>query len=105
MAIVDPEDRDADLGRLLEFFEDADEPVRGEERLDERLAMALEGIDYDVQSPSLSVAAVLIMHLWRHPLEIEQHPSKLLQVAARAEWKGEPPTLVEEWLAQRGVEA
>jgi hypothetical protein len=103
ISIADPDDRDADLGRLEEAFEDADAPIRGEERLDERLAMALDGIDHDVEKPAVSIATAMILYLWRHPAEVDVPPHKLLQVAARAEWKGSPPAPVADWLADRDV--
>jgi hypothetical protein len=31
-------------------------------------------------------------------------PDKLLRLAARAEWKGDPPDAVTDWLAERGIE-
>ena len=36
--------------------------------------------------------------------EIDDPPERLLQLAARAEFKGHPPELVVEWLAGRGVD-
>jgi len=45
--ICDPTDSDERLGRLLEQFEDADEPVTAIENLEERLAIAVEGVDVE----------------------------------------------------------
>ena len=36
--------------------------------------------------------------------EDADEPHKILRLAARAEWKGDPPDLVRDWLADRGVE-
>ena len=53
--IVDPDDDDPDMGDLEEIFEDADEPVTGVENLEERVALAVEGIDNAVENPAVSV--------------------------------------------------
>jgi hypothetical protein len=102
--IVDPDDEDPDMGRLEEFFEDADEPVAGEERLDERLAWAIEGIDNDLDNPAVAVASAVILYLARRRDELDDDPADILRLAARAEWKGDPPQAVRDWLAARGVE-
>jgi hypothetical protein len=103
--IADPDGTDARLGDLLMQFEDDDEPITGVENLEERVAIALEGVDYEIDDPAVSVAAALILYLARRRDELHDHPSKILQLAARAEWKGDPPEQVLEWLADRGVEA
>jgi hypothetical protein len=102
--IVDPDDEDPDMGRLEEFFEDADEPVAGEERLDERLAWAIEGIDNDLDNPAVAVASAVILYLARRRDELDDDPADILRLAARAEWKGDPPQAVRDWLEARGVE-
>jgi hypothetical protein len=101
--IVDPDDEDPDMGRLEEIFEDADEPVAGEERLDERLAMAVEGIDNAVENPNVSVATAVILYLAYRRDELDDDPDHVLRLAARAEWRGDPPEAVRDWLAGRGI--
>lgn len=102
--IADPSDADPRLGELLEQFEDDDEPISGVENLEERVAIALEGVDYEIEDPTVSMAAAMILYLARRRDELGDHPSKILRLAARAEWKGDPPEPVVEWLADRGVE-
>jgi hypothetical protein len=101
--IVDPDDDDADMGQLEEVFEDADEPVTGIENLEERVALAVEGIDSEVESPGVSVAAATILYLAYRRDELDDDPEDVLRLAARAEWKGDPPESVRNWLADRGV--
>jgi hypothetical protein len=101
--IVDPDDDDPDMGQLEEVFEDADEPVTGIENLEERVALAIEGIDNEVESPAVSVAAATILYLAYRRDELEADPDDVLRLAARAEWKGDPPESVRNWLADRGV--
>ena len=102
--VADPEGADDRVGEILRQFEDDDQPVRGAERLDERLAWALEGADSGVEDPQVSVTAALILYLAHRPDELDEYPANLLRLAARAEWKGSPPAAVTDWLTERGVE-
>jgi hypothetical protein len=102
--ISDPDDRDSRLGDLLEQFEDADEPVTAIQNLEERVAIAVEGVDVEIDDPAVSMAAAAILYLAYRRDELHDEPDKILRLAARAEWKGDPPEAVRDWLADRGVE-
>jgi hypothetical protein len=102
--VSDPDDRDSRLGELLEQFEDDDEPVTSIQNLDERVAIAVEGVDVDIDDPGVSMAAATILYLAHRRDELHADPDHILRLAARAEWKGDPPNAVIEWLADRGVE-
>jgi len=102
--ICDPDDRDQRLGDLLVQFEDADEPVTAIQNLEERVAIAVEGVDVEIGDPAVSMAAATILYLARRRDELHDHPEKILRLSARAEWKGDPPDAVVNWLADRGVE-
>ena len=56
--ICDPQDTDAVLGDYFIQFEDADEPVTAIQNLEERVALAAEGVDVDVADPSIAVAII-----------------------------------------------
>jgi hypothetical protein len=101
--VCDPDDADSRLGDLLAQFEDADEPVTAIDNLEERVAIAVEGVDVEIDDPAVSMAATTILYLAHRRDELHDHPDKILRLAARAEWKGDPPTMVVEWLADRGV--
>lgn len=103
--ISDPGQADARLGDLLAQFEDDDEPITGVENLEERVAIALEGVDYEIDDPAVSMAGAVILYLARRRDELHGEPQTILRLAARAEWKGDPPMQVVDWLADRGVEA
>jgi len=75
--VCDPDGTDPDLGRLQEQLEDDDEPVRAVQNLEERLAIALGGVDHDGD------------------------PGELISLAAKAQWKGRPPEAAADWLAGR----
>jgi hypothetical protein len=102
--ICDPNDSDERLDRLLLQFEDADEPVTAIERLDERLAVAVEGVDVELADPAVAMAAATVLYLAHRRDELGDEPHKILRLAARAEWQGDPPEGVRDWLADRGVE-
>lgn len=101
--ICDPDGADAVLGDLLLQFEDADEPISAVQNLEERVALAAEGVDIDVEDPSVSVASAVIIYLGFRRDEIDDDPEDVLRLTARAEWKGDPPGPVRDWLSDRGV--
>lgn len=102
--ICDPDDNDDRLGDLLAQFEDADEPVSSIENLEERVAIAVEGVDVEIGDPAVSMAAATILYLAHRRDELHAEPRRILRLAARAEYKGDPPEPVVEWLVDRGVE-
>ena len=102
--ISDPTNSDPRLGDLLAQFEDADEPVTAIENLEERVALAVEGVDVEIEDPAVSVAAAAILYLAHRRDELGDDPNKILRLAARAEWEGDPPAGVRDWLADRGIE-
>ncbi|MBV8432093.1 MAG: hypothetical protein JO244_13075 [Solirubrobacterales bacterium] len=101
--VVDPDDTDPRLGELLEQFEDSDEPVTAVENLEERLAIAIEGADVELEDPAVAMASAVILYLAHRRDELHDQPEKILRLAARAEWQGDPPEMVVEWLEDRGV--
>jgi hypothetical protein len=102
--ISDPPGNDPRLGELLAQFEDADEPVTAIQNLEERVAIAVEGVDIEIADPAVSMAAATILYLAHRRDELHDDPEKVLRLAARAEWKGDPPEAVRDWLADRGVD-
>jgi hypothetical protein len=102
--VCDPPGNDPRLGELLAQFEDADEPVTAIWNLEERVAIAVEGVDIEIADPAVSMAAATILYLARRRDELHDEPHKILRLAARAEWKGDPPESVRDWLADRGVD-
>jgi hypothetical protein len=101
--ICDPQDTDAVLGDYFIQFEDADEPVTAIQNLEERVALASEGVDVDVADPSIAVANAVIIYLAHRRDELDDDPEDILRLSARSEWKGNPPEAVVDWLADRGV--
>jgi vacuolar-type H+-ATPase subunit H len=103
--ICDPGQADEVLGRLLEHFEDADEPVSAIlDDLERRLADAVEDVDVELDDPSIAMATAVIQYLARRRDELDGEADEILRLAARAEWHGDPPRSVEAWLSDRGVD-
>jgi hypothetical protein len=101
--LCDPENEDPDLGDLQVRFEDADEPVTSVLNFDERLADAVGEVDPEVERPAVSMAVAAALYLAHRRDALEEDPVDVLRLAARAEWKGDPPGSVVEWLADRGI--
>ncbi len=101
--VVDPDDNDAIIGDFELAFEDADEPVRALDDIEARVATVLADLDPAVQNGSLSMAAAITTYLSFRRDELDAEPAELMQLAARAEWAGDPPDAVRDWLADRGL--
>ncbi len=103
--IVDPADEDTDVAEFQEQFEDDDEPVRalGGEVLDERVAEAIRRIDPEADRPQIAMAGALVRYLAFKPGEVRDDRDHLLRLAARAEYHGDPPPVVADWLVDQGV--
>jgi hypothetical protein len=101
--ICDPTDRDGVLGDFLAQFEDADEPITAIDNLEERIAFAAEGVDASVEDPAVQMAGAVILYLAYRRDEVSDDPADVLRLAARAEYKGDPPEPIADWLADRGV--
>jgi hypothetical protein len=101
--VVDPDDADAAVGDFERYFEDADEPIRALGDIEERVATALSELDPAVANASLSMAGAVTVYLSFRRDEYGAEPAELLRLAAEAEWAGDPPELVVEWLADREI--
>jgi hypothetical protein len=104
--VCDPDDREEALGQFEEQLEDDDEPVTAVENLEERLALAAEGADYEIEDPAVSVATAVVLYLAakRSRADGIRDPNELIRLSVRAQWHGHPPTAVEDWLTARGVD-
>jgi hypothetical protein len=104
VAVCDPAGEDGDLGDLLAWFEDADEPVAGVAGLDERLSEAGRAIDPEGDNPAVEMARAVALYLAYRRDEIGDDREQLLRLAARAEFDAHPPEAVRDWLVDEGVE-
>ncbi|HEY4279809.1 MAG TPA: hypothetical protein VGM91_16400 [Conexibacter sp.] len=103
--VADPDATDDSIARIQEQFEDADEPVSAVlDDLETRLADAIEEIDVELDDPAVAVTGAVIQYLARRRDELDADADAILRLAARAEWRGDPPDAVTDWLHDRGVE-
>ena len=101
--VVDPDDTDAAVGDFEIAFEDADEPVRAVDDIEQRVAEVLYDLDPNVESGSLSMVGALTTYLSYRRDELRADPEELLRLATRAEWDADPPAAVRDWLDERGI--
>src|SRR3954464_11973062 len=99
----DPQGTDGALGDFLAQFEDADEPVSSIQNLEERVAIASEGVDADVSDPAVQMAGAVILYLAHRRDELGDDDEEILRLTARSEYKGDPPEFIADWLADRGI--
>ena len=99
----DPQGRNPALTVFATQFEDDDEPITAVENLEERVAIALEGADYDAENPAVAVASAVVLYLAAHPGDVDsdEDPDQLIRRAVRAQWRGDAPRYVDEWLTGR----
>src|SRR6185437_8911429 len=96
--IVDPDDEDAVIGDFQQAFEDDDEPMAGIDDVQERVSEVLSELDPAVNNGSLAVAGAVTVYLSFRRDELHEDPRELIRLAARAEWNGELPAAVTDWL-------
>jgi hypothetical protein len=103
--LCDPADADSDVAEFEQLFEDADEPVRAllEDPLDERVSEVQLRIDPEGDLPQIQMAAAVVRYLAHKPTELGDDRDQLLRLAARAEYSGDPPPAVADWLVDQGV--
>jgi hypothetical protein len=101
--IVDPNGVDDDVTHFFTQLEDDDRPITTVQNLEERLALAQEGLETDAENPAIDVAVAAIIYLAHRRDELEDDPEDVLRLTARAEWKGHPPAAIQNWLEERGV--
>jgi hypothetical protein len=103
--VVDPEGS-AGLEDLLARFEDDDEPLdsTSAEIAEQRIAEEAGRLDPEAEDPAVQMAAAVATYLAYRRDELDEEPRTLLELAARAEFHGDPPEGIEDLLAERGVQ-
>jgi hypothetical protein len=91
------------LDELLERFEDDDRPITAVENIEETLDETLGPPDADELDGALTMARAVIVYLAHRRDALDTDRLDLLRLAARAEFTGEPPPHVEDWLTEQGV--
>jgi hypothetical protein len=105
VAICDPDGADEDLVEFLLRFEDADEPVSAiVDNIEQRMAEEAGALDPQEDAPALQVASAVVVYLAHRRDELDDDPDSILRLAVRAEFNGNPPANVANWLDEVGVE-
>jgi len=103
--ITDPDGADDDVTQLMLRFEDADWPVTGIlDSIEQRMAEAAGTLDPQEDSPALQMATAVAVYLAHRRDQMEDDPVNVLRMAARAEFDGNPPAHVANWLDMVGIE-
>ena len=102
--VADPSGVDADIGDFVLYLEDADEPITAVGNLSDRLEEARRSVDPEGDLPGVTMTAAVANYLAYRRDQLADLPEDLLRLAARAEFQGQPPEEVADWLADRGVE-
>ena len=101
--VCDPSGADDDLADFFLRFEDADEPVTAIEDPEQRFAEAAGALDPQGEIPSLQMATAVATYLAFRRDQLDEDGEDLLRHAARAEFNGNPPPSVANWLEEHGV--
>jgi hypothetical protein len=103
--VVDPAGEHEGVAEVFARFEDADEPVTAVSDVSERVAEAVGRLDPEEEDGALQMVWAVATYLAYRRDELDDSREDLLRLAARAEWKGDPPEVVGDWLLAEGVES
>jgi hypothetical protein len=101
---ADPTGAEEGVAQLLARFEDRDEPVTGIADVEEEIAEQKGAVDPQDEDPAVVMAAAVAVYLAYRRTEIGDDREELLRLAARAEFDGNPPPPVADWLLAQGVD-
>jgi hypothetical protein len=97
---VDPDGGDDRIADFATRFEDRDEPIRSlTETIEEEVAEVVGALDLEGDDPALAMAGAVVTYLAFRRDEVTLDDGRLLELAADAEFKGDPPPHVAAWLA------
>jgi len=97
---VDPEGGDELIADLRLRFEDRDEPITAiADGIEDLMAEATRSLDVEEDDPALTMAGAVVTYLAFRRDNAEEAPERLLQLAADAEFAGDPPPAVAAFLA------
>ncbi|MDX6685667.1 MAG: hypothetical protein QOF86_1795 [Baekduia sp.] len=88
---IDPDGADDRLADFLQRFEDRDEPISAVVGIEELMAESTRSLDVEADDPVLTLAGAVVTYLAFRRDEADADPERLLQLAADAEFDGNPP--------------
>jgi hypothetical protein len=105
VVVVDPDGNEG-LDDFLARFEDDDEPLSSV-RADiarQRIVEGVGALDPQEEDGAVQMAGAVATYLAYRRDEVDVEPGALLELAARAEFDGNPPEIVRAWLVDNGIE-
>ena len=103
--VVDPDGANEDLVEFHQRFEDFDEPASAlTESIESRMAEATGVYDPQEESGPVQMVGAVVVYLTHRRDEVERDPEDILRMAARAEFNGNPPPVVADWLDENGID-
>ena len=99
----DPAGRLPSAADAIARFEDRDEPIAGIGELDLHLAEEFGALDPQEEDPVIQMIRATTVYLGFRRDNATAGDEELLRLAARAEYDGDPPEMIRDWLAERGV--
>ena len=99
----DPAGRLPSATDAIARFEDRDEPIAGIAELDLHLAEEFGALDPQEEDPVIQMIRATTVYLGFRRDNATAGDEELLRLAARAEYDGDPPEMIRDWLAERGV--
>lgn len=103
VAVCDQSGVDADLGELLQRFEDADEPVGDPEAARDRIYEEVGALDPQEEDGPIQLAEAVAVYLCFRRDQADREPGQLLRAAVANEFPDGVPEPVERYLAESGV--
>ena len=104
VAAVDPSGRSDGLADLERRFEDRDEPLSAlQPVIEQTLAEETGAIDPQDEDGAVVLARAVVTYLAYRRDEAGDEREDLLRLAAKAEFDGNPPPPVADWLDEEGL--
>ena len=101
--VCDPSGNEEGTAQLLARYEDRDEPITAVADVEQELAEGKGTVDPQDEDPAVTMAAAVVAYLAHRRDEVSDDREEILRLAARAEFDGNPPPPVADWLAAQGV--
>ena len=102
--VSDPTGEHVDVDRVVVWFEDRDEPVTAVADVEGELFEATRSVDPEGDDPAVTMTRAVATYLAFRRDEVTDEPENILRLAARAEFNGDPPEPVADWLGAQGVD-
>jgi hypothetical protein len=101
--LCDPSGEHPTVWDLVSRLEDRDEPVTSVADIAGELAETTPRVEPAVTDPALELTAAVAVYLAHRRDQMDAAREDVLRLAARAEFDGDPPPEIADWLEAEGV--